>query len=114
MLFKPKPPVKYNGIISAEFENGLLVNLKPNSNTPDERFVPFVESLIQSLSKIYPDDGISGLQRVSEEYFVPEDASIFLQAMLSAGASTDREVSANAYSFAVVQTVVRIVRDIAL
>lgn len=114
MLFKPKPPVKYNGIISAEFKNGLLVKLKSNLNTPDERFVPFVENLIQSLSEIYPDDGISGLQRVSEEYFVPEDAPVFLQAILSAGISTDREASTNAYGCAVVQAVISTVRDIVL
>ena len=91
MLFVPKTPDRYDGVVSAEFENGNLIRLFRNDNTFDPDMVQLLERLFAAVSEVYPDSGNSGLLKVAEFYFVPGSVKAFMHALTNAGIRSDAD-----------------------
>lgn len=93
MLFQMRKPKRYDGIVTAQFEDGTLTHLEANACT-DYDWVSFLENMIADMQSVYPDSGSDGIAYVADKYFVKSSIDVFYKAMDKACIKCDRDMCA--------------------
>lgn len=90
MLFNASSGDRYDGLVTAIFEDGKLTEVRANNSTDDISWVEFIWDIVNGMSALYPDSGKDGLSGLAEQFFLPDAKRYFWKALAVAGITDDR------------------------